>query len=134
MEKNENYADHSAAFHKTVIKMARSSILSNLYDLIGLSVQWQDFFIGTFKMYNQPVNVSHEKSIAGDKRSRPGQSGFTDGKTPYGCHKQREEAPPRIEKFFTVPTAVYGISVFARSKASAPTAAVFSALLGTKLL
>ena len=80
MEKNENYADHSAAFHKTVIKMARSSILSNLYDLIGLSVQWQDFFIGTFKMYNQPVNVSHEKVLQAIKDHDPDKAALLMGK------------------------------------------------------
>lgn len=80
MEKNENYADHSVAFHKTVIKMARSSILSNLYDLIGLSVQWQDFFIGTFKMYNQPVNVSHEKVLQAIKDHDPDKAALLMGK------------------------------------------------------
>ena len=80
MEKNENYADHSAAFHKTIMKMARSSILSNLYDLIGLSVQWQDFFIGTFKMYNQPVNVSHEKVLQAIKDRDPERASMLMGK------------------------------------------------------
>ena len=63
-----------------ILKMARSSILSNLYDLIGLSVQWQDFFIGTFKMYNQPVNVSHEKVLQAIKDRDPERASMLMGK------------------------------------------------------
>ena len=62
------------------MKMARSSILSNLYDLIGLSVQWQDFFIGTFKMYNQPVNVSHDKVLQAIKDRDPERASMLMGK------------------------------------------------------
>lgn len=67
MEKNENYANLSTAFHREVMVIADAPILKSLYELIGLSVQWQDFFIGTFKMYNQPLNVSHEKILAAIK-------------------------------------------------------------------
>ena len=63
MERNENYANLSTAFHREVMNIAAAPILKSLYELIGLSVQWQDFFIGTFKMYNQPLNVSHEKVL-----------------------------------------------------------------------
>ena len=71
MQLNENYADLSTAFHREVIKIARAPILKNLYELLGLSVQWQDFFIGTFKMYNQPLNVSHENIFKAIKKHVP---------------------------------------------------------------
>lgn len=63
MEKNEDYADLSTAFHKKILEVARCPLIKTLYEFIGLSVQWQGFFIGTFKMYNQPLNRSHEKIL-----------------------------------------------------------------------
>lgn len=61
MERNESYSDLSTGFHREIMSIARAPLLKSLYELIGLSVQWQDFFIGTFKLYNQPLNASHEK-------------------------------------------------------------------------
>lgn len=71
MEKNEDYADISTAFHKKILQIARCPLLQSLYEFIGLSVQWQHFFIGTFKMYNQPLNVSHEKILNAIKERDP---------------------------------------------------------------
>ncbi len=71
MEKNEDYADLSTAFHRKILQVARSPLLQTLYEFIGLSVQWQGFFIGTFKMYNQPLNVSHEKILSAIKERDP---------------------------------------------------------------
>ena len=42
-----------------------------MYEFIGLSVEWQIFFIETFKVYDTPLNVSHEnilKAIKEDPR------------------------------------------------------------------
>lgn len=60
MEKNESYSDLSTGFHREIINIARAPLLKNLYEFIGLSVKWQDFFIGTFKLYKHPLNTSHE--------------------------------------------------------------------------
>jgi GntR family L-lactate dehydrogenase operon transcriptional regulator len=71
MRNNENYADMSNAFHRKIIEISHAPALKNLYELIGLSVQWQDFFIDTFKMYNQPLNVPHEKIFLAIKDHDP---------------------------------------------------------------
>jgi len=71
MRKNEKYADISTAFHRKIIDISHAPVLKNLYELIGLSVQWQDFFIDTFKMYNQPLNVLHEKIFLAIKDHDP---------------------------------------------------------------
>ena len=76
MEKNEDYADISTAFHKKILQTARCPLLQTLYEFIGLSVQWQGFFIGTFKMYNQPLNVSHEKILHAIKERDPEKASF----------------------------------------------------------
>lgn len=61
MEKGEDYSDASASFHRAVLHAAKVPMLVTLYNFIGLSNQWQNFFIGTFKLYNTPMNVSHEE-------------------------------------------------------------------------
>ncbi len=71
MQNNESYADISTAFHRKIMEISHAPVLKKLYELIGLSVQWQDFFIGTFKMYNQPLNVSHEKIFCAIKEHDP---------------------------------------------------------------
>lgn len=76
MEKNEDYADLSTAFHREVMRIANVPLLKDLYECIGLSVKWQNFFIGTFKMYNQPLNISHEKILQAIKERDP-QKAFT---------------------------------------------------------
>lgn len=60
MEKGEDYSDASASFHKAILYAAKIPMLVTLYNFIGLSNQWQNFFVGTFKIYNTPINVSHE--------------------------------------------------------------------------
>jgi len=71
MERNESYSDLSTGFHREIIRIARAPLLKNLYEFIGLSVQWQDFFIGTFKLYNHPLNASHEKIMLAIKERDP---------------------------------------------------------------
>lgn len=61
MEKNKGYAELSSSFHQEIIKISHVPILRILYDFLGLTVQLQDFFIDTFKMFKEPLNVSHEK-------------------------------------------------------------------------
>lgn len=64
MEKEQEYADISSSFHQEIIRISHVPMLKILYDFLGLTVQLQDFFIGTFKMFNEPLNVSHEKVFA----------------------------------------------------------------------
>ena len=71
MGRNEDYSNLSSSFHHEILRIARVPLLETLYGLIGLSVQWQGFFIGTFKMYNQPVNKSHEKIVTAIKSKDP---------------------------------------------------------------
>lgn len=71
MEKNESYTDLSTGFHREIMRIARAPLLRSLYEFIGLSVQWQDFFIGTFKLYNHPLNASHEKIMLAIKDRDP---------------------------------------------------------------
>lgn len=61
MEQGKDYSDESASFHRAVLNAAKVPMLLTLYNFIGLSNQWQNFFIGTFKLYNTPMNVSHEE-------------------------------------------------------------------------
>lgn len=71
MEKDESYSDLSTGFHREIISIARVPLLKSLYEFIGLSVQWQDFFIGTFKLYNHPLNTSHEMIVHAIKARDP---------------------------------------------------------------
>ncbi|NLX85348.1 MAG: FCD domain-containing protein [Synergistaceae bacterium] len=61
MGKNKGYADLSSSFHQEIVNISHVPILRILYDFLGLTTQLQDFFIGTFKMFNEPLNISHEK-------------------------------------------------------------------------
>ena len=63
MDRNEDYTTLSSSFHIEILRIAAVPLLQMLYEFIGLSVQWHGFFIGTFKMYNQPLNKSHEKIV-----------------------------------------------------------------------
>lgn len=65
------YVEFSAEFHKAVIRISKSHMLAHLYNLIGISVQWQNFFVGTFKMFKQPLNVSHDKILQAIKNRDP---------------------------------------------------------------
>ncbi len=71
MRKNENYADMSARFHRAILKASRVPLLETLYDFIGISSQWQNFFVGTFKIYNTPLNISHDKILQLMKSRNP---------------------------------------------------------------
>ncbi|MFA0887484.1 MAG: FCD domain-containing protein [Synergistales bacterium] len=63
MRMNQEYSEISADFHRAIFQAARVPLLEALYDFIGISSRWQNFFVGTFKIYNTPLNVSHEKII-----------------------------------------------------------------------
>lgn len=63
MRKNEDFVDVSAQFHRAVLKAAKVPLLETLYDFIGITSKWQNFFVGTFKVYDTPVNVSHEEVL-----------------------------------------------------------------------
>jgi hypothetical protein len=71
MELNRDYTEESANFHKAIIECAKVPMLSTLYNFIGLSNQWQNFFIGTFKLYNTPLNLPHVKIFEAIKAKRP---------------------------------------------------------------
>lgn len=71
MEQGSDYAEISGDFHRTVLKISRVPLLETLYDFIGLSTQWQNFFIGTFKHYNTPLNVPHEEIYKAIKKHDP---------------------------------------------------------------
>jgi len=71
MEKGEDYSDASANFHRAVLFAAKIPMLITLYNFIGLSNQWQHFFIGTFKLYNTPMNVSHEEIFLAIRDKNP---------------------------------------------------------------
>jgi len=71
MRKNQDYSEFSAQFHREVFKAAKVPLLETLYNFIGISTKWQNFFIGTFKIYNTPLNISHEKIVEAMKRREP---------------------------------------------------------------
>lgn len=71
MRTNQNYSDTSAHFHRAIFKAAKVPLLETLYNFIGISSKWQNFFVGTYKLYNTPLNVSHEKIIGAMKSRDP---------------------------------------------------------------
>lgn len=71
MEKGEDYSYESASFHRTVIAASKIPLLVTFYNFIGLSNQWQNFFIGTFKLYNTPMNQGHEQILDAIKNREP---------------------------------------------------------------
>ena len=52
-------------------KDSRHTLLKIMYEFIGLSVEWQIFFIETFKVYDTPLNVSHENILKAIKERDP---------------------------------------------------------------
>ena len=46
-------------------------LLKMMYEFIGLSVEWQIFFIETFRIYDTPLNVSHENILKAIKEGDP---------------------------------------------------------------
>ncbi len=71
MGRKSYYADISADFHHEIIKIARMPLLRMMYEFIGLSVEWQIFFIETFKIYDTPLNVPHENILKAIKEGDP---------------------------------------------------------------
>lgn len=68
MERGKDYSSESANFHRAVLDAAKIPLLVTLYDFIGLSNQWQHFFIGTFKLYHTPMNLGHEEILSAIKK------------------------------------------------------------------
>jgi len=71
MRENRDYAEMSALFHRRVLKISGVPLLETLYDFIGITSKWQNFFVGTFKVYNTPINISHEKVLQAMKERDP---------------------------------------------------------------
>ena len=71
MEMGSDYTETSGDFHRTVLKISKVPLLETLYNFIGISSQWQNFFIGTFKHYNTPLNVPHEEIYKAIKKRDP---------------------------------------------------------------
>ncbi len=71
MERGEDYTEESSNFHRTVLRAAKVPLLETLYDFIGLSNQWQNFFIGTFKLYHTPLNLHHEEILNAIRARNP---------------------------------------------------------------
>ena len=71
MRKNEDYSELSAKFHRSILRASGIPLLETIYDFIGITSNWQDFFVGTFKLYDTPVNVSHEKVVQAMKERDP---------------------------------------------------------------
>ncbi len=71
MGRKSYYADISAEFHQEIIRIARMPLLKMMYEFIGLSVEWQIFFIETFRIYDTPLNVSHENILKAIKERDP---------------------------------------------------------------
>ena len=71
MERGEDYTEESSNFHRTVLRAARVPLLETLYQFIGLSSQWQNFFIGTFKLYHTPLNLHHEEILNAIRTRNP---------------------------------------------------------------
>lgn len=71
MERKSYYADLSTEFHREIIKIARVPLLKIMYEFIGLSVEWQNFFIETFRISDTPLNITHEKIMEAIKNGDP---------------------------------------------------------------
>ena len=71
MERKSYYADISADSHREIMRIARIPLLKIMYEFIGLSVEWQIFFIETFRIYDTPLNVSHENILKAIKERAP---------------------------------------------------------------
>lgn len=71
MERGEDYAEESSSFHRSILRAAKVPLLETLYQFIGLSNQWQYFFIGTFKLYHTPLNLHHEEILNAIRERNP---------------------------------------------------------------
>ncbi len=72
VRKDDDYANLSTSFHSELINISRVPILKHLYEFVGISIQWQKYFIGTFnRLYDKPLKVSHEKVLNAIKKHDP---------------------------------------------------------------
>jgi DNA-binding FadR family transcriptional regulator len=71
MERRSYYADISTEFHREIIRIARVPLLKIMYEFIGLSVEWHNFFIETFRISDTPLNITHEKIMEAIKKGDP---------------------------------------------------------------
>ena len=71
MERKSYFADIAAEFHKEIVRIARIPLLNIMYEFIGLSVEWHNFFIETFRISDTPLNISHERILEAIKKGDP---------------------------------------------------------------
>lgn len=71
MKRRSYYADISADFHREVLRISNLPLLEIIYEFIGITVEWQNFFIETFRIFDTPLNVSHEKILDAIKEKDP---------------------------------------------------------------
>lgn len=71
MERRSYYADISTEFHREIIRIARVPLLKIMYEFIGLSVEWHNFFIETFRISDTPLNITQEKIMEAIKKGDP---------------------------------------------------------------
>lgn len=72
VRKDDEYANLSTSFHSELINISGVPILKHLYEFVGISIQWQKYFIGTFnRLYDKPLKVSHEKVLNAIKKHDP---------------------------------------------------------------
>lgn len=74
MKRKSYYADISAEFHQEILRIAHVPLLNIMYEFIGLSVEWQNFFIETFRILDTPLNVPHERILEAIKRKDPSEA------------------------------------------------------------
>ena len=71
MKSDKDYTDESTNFHTAILRASKIPMLETLYHFIGISTRWQNFFIGTFKLYNTPINLQHEMIFDAIKERNP---------------------------------------------------------------
>lgn len=72
LDKNEKYTDLSTSFHTELINISGVPLLKQLYEFIGLSLQWQKRIIGAVnKIYAKPLKVTHQNILNAIKEREP---------------------------------------------------------------
>lgn len=72
LNKNEKYANLSTSFHAELINISGVPLLKQLYEFIGLSLQWQKKIIGAVnKIYAKPLKVTHQNVLNAIKEREP---------------------------------------------------------------
>jgi Transcriptional regulators len=64
MARGEEYTEESGGFHREILRIAHVPLLETMYDFIGLTTPWQNFFIGTMQVYKRSaINATHERIL-----------------------------------------------------------------------